>query len=306
MARISYWSCSDFVGKIRNMFGPKKPNSATAEGWREWRIAFRRQSPFIYWLTETGVNKLQNFIFWPIDKIDSLYYAVNARFRDRYFGMSSDLDKWRYHEIDDRILHCNFQTLVDFVEIESAHQVTWAMDKEEEKERRKKYGIKWYHRNRWASLFAPKWRSKLAGMDHFEWECNLRIDESHFGYRTGEMPEEEKAGIENFGELTGQAKAAIETRDLYLWWTEVRPNRPDPMEASGYDKYFELAKAKRKARDGDDYDELDFLLSDGVSIDLKSMRKEASAKMHDIEQAYEKEDEEMLIKLMKMRRCLWT
>lgn len=301
MSRISYWSNSAFADKIRANFGPAKPRSATPEEWRDWRIEFEHKSPFIYWLSEKGLNKLQNFIFWPIDKLESLYYAINARFRDRYFGMTSSLNKWKYHEVDERILHCNFQTLVDFVEIEMAHQVTWALDDKEDAEQRKKYGIRWYHRNKWASLFATKWRSRTAAMDHFEWECNLKNDESFYGCKPGEMSEEEKSKIENFGELTKQALKAIEIRELYLWWVNVRPNRPDPMEASGYNKYFEIKKAHRSGN----FDHLDLLIDSG-NTELNAMRRECSSKLHEIEEQYEKEDEEKLIQLMKLRRCLWT
>lgn len=279
--RYNYWSCSKFAAWLRSFAGVKKPKVATRKEWKNWREEFKSKDKFIFWFTEKFLNKLQNFIFWPKDKLDDLYYAINARFKDRYFGMSSDLNKWQYHEIDTRILHCNFQTLVDFVESESAHMGTWKDPK--------KYGIKWYHRG-WFSLFAPKWSNKQAGLDHLNWEMNLRLDEDWFGNYEPTIQEAKDNGT--FGQLTGQALKAKEIYDLYIWWTETRPARPDPFEESGVASYY-------KDKDVDKW-------LDDINEPISKTKQECYEIMNKLEEQYEEEDTEMLIKLIKIRNCLWT
>jgi hypothetical protein len=87
----------------------------------------------------------------------------------------------------------------------------------------------------------------------------------------------------------------MEIEALYLWWTEERLLRPDPYEVSGWTAY---CAEKHHAGQG--------LLE---SLDQPG-RWEKTKPMHDImnelEAKYEQEDEEMLIRLIKIRNSLWT
>lgn len=302
--RYNYWTSSKLVTWIRNNFGLPKPLAATSEEWKQWRKEYRELDPFMYEVTENWPTKIQNFIYWPADKLDNLYYFLNALFKDKYYVLPSTLEKGKYHEIDTRMLYCNFQALVNFVEIESASQIIFSSDKKEQKELYKKYGVKWYHKNRWIALFFPIWRSKEAGLDHLQWESELKFDERHYGYGEGEMPQSEKESNENFGKLTGQAQAAIKIRTLYLWWTEERPNRPDPMDVSGWTKVYNR-KLEKSKDDPDGF--IDSLLNDdGDSFEEKAEAITSSKTMWDLEEEYEKEDQEKLISLIELRKSLWT
>ena len=134
--RYSYWSNSALADWVRSFCGVKKPIAQTSKGWKEWRVNYKNNHKFVYWLTEEFFNKFQDFIYWPKDKLDNIYYAINARFKDRYYIASSDLNKWKYHEIDTRMLHCNFQILVDFVECEQASMSLWSSRKEGKERKR--------------------------------------------------------------------------------------------------------------------------------------------------------------------------
>ena len=59
-------------------------------------------------------------------------------------------------------------------------------------------------------------------------------------------------------------------KNLYLWWTETRPNRPDP-----YDLYDENNKT------------------------------ESFNKINELETRYHQEDTNMLIKLISIRQDIW-
>ena len=77
-----------------------------------------------------------------------------------------------------------------------------------------------------------------------------------------------------------QARAAAEKKDLYLWWTVERPNR--------FDLYTDPHLGWNENKNNSDYLRHDYTL------------------VHSCETIYEEQDQEMLIRLMKVRRSLWT
>jgi hypothetical protein len=113
---------------------------------------------------------------------------------------------------------------------------------------------------------------------------------------------DENMGVEkdslNYGKPTGQAERAKEIKELYTWWTQTYRNRPDPYDASGWTEYCE---ASRIANGGK--------LSWGgrdKTPELKKMSDKSHKLLQKIEAAYEKEDEAMMIRLIKARDSLWT
>ena len=165
---------------------------------------------------------------------------------------------------------------MDFVEVEQAwHHVLW------DEEARKRYETPWW-RSGW--LRWRTWRCPEAGLDYLKWAMTLTNKDF--------IQEGEKE------EPTYQAKAAKEILELYTWWKEVYPNRPDAMDASGWSAYCDAMRVKYPGS---------FL----ASLDSKDPEdRKASDKAHKllrkIEAAYEKEDEAMMIRLIKIRDSLWT
>jgi hypothetical protein len=147
-------------------------------------------------------------------------------------------------------------------------------------EARKKYNPPWY-RSGW--LRWRTWRCPEAGLDYLDWAMTLTNKDF--------IKEGEKE------EPTYQAKAAKEIKELYLWWTVTYRNRPDPYEASGWTAYCELNRLQNGGR-----------LSFGAEKDplLKKQSDKAHKLLQKIEAAYEKEDEAMMIRLIKVRQSLWT
>ena len=86
----------------------------------------------------------------------------------------------------------------------------------------------------------------------------------------------------------------MEIEALYKWWTEERPERVDPMEASGWTAYCD---SKRKVG-GSVLD----ILDDDDAVDTTPMHN----KMREMEEKYEAEDEAMMFRLIKVRQSLWT
>lgn len=245
-------------------------------------------------------NKLRSSI---IEKLKSkfrinrnLIWDVRCALKHRYFNkyhiMQTGLNPWRFHEVETRMLFGNFTALVDFVEIEQA----WMMIAFGQTENIKKFGYKWYETNRWINWFLTDRRYPEAGLEHLDWASSLTYDDAWYGNHA-EKIEEAKASVE-YGKPTPQALAAIEIRELYNWWKNIRPNRPDPHDASGYSDYFK----KLEAVFGNDF----FASITHQSSELSKEGKDCMISFREIEMAYDTEDEQMLIRLVKIRQSLWT
>ena len=279
--RARYWSNSKLADIIR---GSKKPGSATAQGWNQWEKATKEATPIRYWIVETAFDAVQNFLWWPIDQVYSFKYYLNNRYVTKTHALTSHtLKKGDWAEFGTRVLHCNFDELVNFVEVETAwSHIAWG-----DKEERKKYEAPWYASGwfRWRT-----WRSAEAGLAHLYWAANLKYDED-----MGVYP-----GQTSYGEPTHQAEKAQETLALYHWWKNVRPKRVDPYDESGW-------SAICAAADKKDPDNVMAMFDHSNETQEESeARSKALDKTHEIEQAYEKEDEEMLIRFVKLSSNLWT
>jgi len=104
-------------------------------------------------------------------------------------------------------------------------------------------------------------------------------------------------GDPHIGQPTPQAIKAQEILDLYTWWTTTYRNRPDPYEVSGWTA---ACEAQRIANGG----KLSF--SSPKDPVLKKAQNKAHKLLQKIEADYEKEDEAMMIRLIKVRHGLWT
>lgn len=263
--RSNYWSCTKFANEIRKFSGmPVKLTAGTSEEWRDWEILCARDYPKTFWVTDTVLDKIQNFIMFPVDRINDFRSYIVNRYIDKMHFIPTRLKKGDYFEIDTRILHGLFETLVDFIECEKA----WMMVVfDDEKFKLYQYPeIQKYRLLRWTRKF----RCPQAGLDYLNWEINL-IDDLH----------------------SKQSDSAKEQLALYDWWKNVRPLRLDPFEMSGLSEFWE----SREKIDG-------FLsfMNQPDTPDYNLMRDLSS----DIEESFEREDEEMMIRLIKIRKQLWT
>ena len=273
-----YWTCSKFADWLR---GTMKPGAATSKEWREWRVEAKAAHPIRFWIAEEGLDKLQDVWMWIPERINDIRYYINNRWLHQTHGMMShSLKPGKWHEFESRLLHSAFDQLVDFVEIEQAwHHCVWS------EEARAKFETPWWQRN-WFFRWGKVWRCPDAGIEHLVWASGLTQNENWGLDKTNE----------NYGLPTHQAVAAKEILELYRWWKHVRPERPDPMDASGWSAYCEMRRQRGH----------DFLDFEDKSPEEAEMSKTALEKSNQIEEAYNKEDEEMLIRLVKIRHALWT
>jgi len=274
----NYWSCSSFADWLR---GTNKLKMGTSEEWDEWHTQATKAHPIRYWLADTALDNLQDFVTWPIRKIYDVKYYINNRWVTRTHSLtahSRDITPGQWQDVGNRFLPCLFNELVDFVEIETAwHHIAWGNEEAVTKYNPPFYASGWF---RWRT-----WRCPQAGIDNLTWQSELIHNEEYCKDQPYYM------------KPTPQAVKAKEILALYKWWTEVYPKRPDPYDASGWTAYCELSRLANGGK---------MTWSADKSPELKKASKLAHKELQKIEAAYEKEDTDMMIRLIKVRHGLWT
>jgi hypothetical protein len=273
-----YWSCTPFADWLR---GTKKLSAGTAEEWDDWTTTAQMKHNFRYWLAEEALGHIQDFVTWPTRTLYDIKYYVNNRWVTRTNSLTAhakDIKPGQWQDVGNRFLPCLFNELVDFVEIETAwSQIAWG-----EKEDTAKYNPPFYASGWWRWR---TWRCPQAGLDNLKWQSELIHNEEYCKDQPYYM------------KPTPQAVKALEILALYTWWTEVYPNRPDAYDASGWTEYCEASRLSNGGK---------INWSSDKSPELKKQSSKAHKALQKLEADYEKEDTDMMIRLIKVRHGLWT
>ena len=272
--RSHYWSCTKFADWLR---GTPKPCAETGPGWRTWDAQAQAAHPVRYWLAETALDSIQKAVYWVPDQVYELKYYVNNRWVTRTHQLTAnpqDIKPGQWCDFGDRMLPCLFNELVNFVEVELAWKhIAWDL------EARAKYNPpRWA----WGWWRWRTWRSMAAGLDYLDWEAGLLHDET-WGI---------DAADPLWGTPTLQATNAQAIKALYLWYTQDYKNRPDPRDTSGWTAFCD------KHRGG--WASADYTPDEKLEVD------QALEKLRDLEAKYLQEDTDMLIRLVNLRKALWT
>jgi len=275
--RSHYWTIGKFADWLR---GTPKLKCGTSEEWDAWEVQAKAAHPIRWWIAEEGLDHLQKFVYYIPDKLNDVRYYINNRWVSRSHSLTAhprDIKPGQWQDVGNRFLPCLFNELVNFVEIEQAwHHCLWSDDA------KTKFETPWW-RSGW--LRWRTWRCPEAGLEYLRWASALTNEEF--------LDEGEK----HKAVPTYQANSAKEIIELYTWWTVTYRNRPDPYEASGWSA---ACEAQRLANGG----RLSF--SSPKDPVLKKAQDKAHKLLQKIEADYEKEDEAMMIRLIKVRQGLWT
>jgi hypothetical protein len=245
---------------------PDMPEAASMEDWDEWNN-----------------NAMKSKFKWFIADIVPTWFAVT--FQYRYENFISKLkskyirkhnlikinslkdDEW--YDTDTRLMHGMFQLIVDFVELEKSHMQIVLSEENTTRRMRK-----------------VNYRSAEMGIKYLDWEISLKKEESGLN----------------------QAKNAKTIKELFVWWKYDRPMRVEPMDVKG-----SMGMSTNTFYDAmeDDKNDSDRVSSMFARIDRKKdkepeLYKSVNKACDDAEKKYDKEDEQMLIKLVKIRKSLWT
>lgn len=273
-SHLSSTSAVDYLR--RKIFKINKPYALGLAEWDQWYIDLKKTNPTGYFFTETlprAINK-------PITRIYDSWYGMTSYFNNRFVVkthyLKTHLKPGQWYEFDTRLLHGIFGELVDFVEIEKAWMlVLW------DEEKRKRYSTPWY---RSARLFRH-WRSPAAGLEYLDWEMTLVHDE----FLEADDPRR--------GTPTEQAIKATETKALYTWWTKDRPARGEAWEVTGLREFWDRM---------DETYGRSFLFSKSMTDAENAEYTRLHTAVDELEAKWDDEDTEMAIRLIKLRKMLWT
>jgi hypothetical protein len=239
-----------FFDWIQTKCYPDHPNSGTIEEWVEVEKREKKKKLCYFICNDVNVWISVNIF----QRLTNIVYWFKYRFvKEHKYHLIDTKLKPNYYEIDNRMLYGMFSMLVDYVEIELGHQ------------------DKWHNENKNLTY-------REYGLNHLAWAKDLVYDE--------------ESTKEHYPELymtpTPQAETAKEVEHLYLWWMDIRPNRPDPWDYPR-DERPENESAIE-------------ILGRHISDEERQHMDNASK----LEQQYYEEDTEMLIRLIKIRQGLWT
>ena len=212
-------------------------------------------------------NDFKHAVILPIKwKYEAISRWIRYRTYDKYHIVPTGL-KPDYYDVQHLMLHVNFNMLKEFVEVEQACSAYWWSEEGKKASWCEKH-MPFYR------VFYP-FRNPALGIKHFEWAATLD-DPS--------LPPHERSDH--------QAAAAREILAIYKWWVYERPAR----EIEEYPEYSNQGLGTLACFD-DDFDR--------NAEDYKK-HSEAMTDRSKKEDEWEKEDEDMLIRLIKRRRHLWT
>jgi len=247
--------------KFRKWLHFNPPDSLDMDGWDEFNAKFKKEARIRYFFAEVLSDKFAQIG----NVLHNIAWGIRYRTVRRYHLVNTKLPPG-YHEIDTRMLHANFELLVDYVEIECANMAT-VFDYEK---RKKIYG--W--RGKIPSVLRiDERRSRELGMKHLEWESTLA---------SPDLGEHERNA--------GQASRAIQVMILYTWWKDVYPNRQELEAPDSGEHGLKILSNKWKQANPE------------MSAKITQWSKDSFAQ--DLE--WDNEEEAMLIALMKIRKGLWT
>lgn len=256
---------------------PDHPKIASMEEWDEWDEVEKSKPICNFFVNEIPM-------WWRINIAsrwsDTKYwFKYRLQKEHKYHLIDTGLEPG-YYEIDYRMMHGLFNILKDFCEDERPyHDWCWRESSKEldAEEKGEKYKRPKFERGREVAMASFKWQKELVWQEY-------------------EVPEDKP---ELIGQPTHQAKNAEELEKLYLWWVETRPNRVDPYEKypdTYLDTILDENKGKRSFRK---------LLRNRPPEEEEKFLKLVEQRTK-LEEKYRLEDDEMMIRLISIRRTLWT
>lgn len=246
--------------------GIAKPKAGTSDEWNTWEKNAKTNHPIRFWISENLLNKVQSIISYPIDNLYEIKYYINNRWVTKTHCLMSHPRDIPRGKWADVTTRLLVCPFNELVNFVEIEVAAWHVAWADDADRKK------YKMPFWAiDWFKWRvWRCPQAGIDNLTWQTTL----------TDSSP--------------NQAEAAKEILALYHWWTVIYRNRPDPMYASGWSSF----SARRRVNNNFSYNNL--------SDQEKEEFSKITNKCHEIEEQYLAEEQEMLIRLIKVKNYLWT
>ena len=236
-------------------------------------------------------RKINRFRYYVIDKIrhNKFKVSIDNWFYCRFINRS-DVIKIRsldsgYHDIDSRMFHVIFDLLVEYVEVELALEEFFC-----DKLKQNNYKITLFERfvDRIPKWLKPEFRSRELGIKNLLWRIDDKENDPDGFYK--------------------------EVYELYIWYKDNFLVREDTLDVTGWYDWCDYEKSKTgndwnfKPHSFDkDGNVLTYVLSEEhLTEEEKEKKKEILQKGWDLDEQRSKEEEEMMIRVVKIRSGLWT
>ena len=239
--------------------------------WDDWHKKIKSEKPFSYFILkyvpEQFDHAYKRYIKYPINSFMSF---VCCRFIEKYYLIDTGLNKNRHHDFDQRSMNGIFNMIVNHIESTLAFNFLCGLPDEERKNVK---GITFlnYH---WPYL--TTFKNPELGLKHLKWEMTL-----------------DSPSLPIHDQSICQAETARELWELYHWWKFIRPNRIEPMDASGWSDWCSK------------YKNIGNLFRRKLNKSEKEQEQQILDKLHEIEKNYNDEDDAQFIRLIKIRRNIW-
>ena len=246
---------------IKEKLYPDMPEALEPGKWAEWDAEQKKNTPIRWFFADTVPDFFNENLVWPIERN---YRKFKARWiHKEWMVIPRRLDKYEYVENDTLMIHSMFEILEKYVLEEKSHM--WHVFSDD--------------------ISPPKddYEKFNYAMKHLDWEIALckDMDLKH------SPPCTERS----------QSHTAKETKELFFWWVNERPDRVDPYENMWYQKYHEMRKERG-------FDE--FSMRNDNTPEEEEVYKKAMDLATVLEEKYRDEDEEMMIRLVKISPGMWT
>jgi len=243
--RWNYWSGSKLARWFYKQAGMKpNPISASFETWAELDEYNKKVNPIVFWIVDTGLDTIQDIVYFPYDVYRNFKYYIINRFVDRTHLIDTKLTPGKWHEVDTVLLHGIMETVVNYVEVQLAHKHNIGCELGD------------------CPIIIDK---REAGLVHLDWEISL-----------GE-------------ESPVQSERAKVVKEVYLWWKDERPKRPDPHDVTGWTEYCEEFGWWPDRKDED-----------------KDRAREIIEELNFLDEFYYTVDSDMMKKVIDIRQGMWT
>lgn len=259
----------------KKLLYPDLPNSATSEGWNEWNKQARMKK--VRWFfADTLPYSFSKLIIWPVGRVKDW---IRYRTTSKYHIIKLDHEPG-YMEASERLLYSGFTILRKFVEGEKAWMQHISNSSSVDIDFMDAVLVARKEKKIWKR--ADK---RQYAMKYLDWEISLaKENEESSEITMSDNP---------------QSFIASEIKELYVWWKDIRPVRIDPYENKYYVLYHE-SRSKRNADESPLFGE-----DDDTPEERDNMLK--GHKLSDIlSKSNSNDDEEMFIRLIKIREGLWT
>jgi len=118
MSFLKYlYACCDSLAK---KLGLNRPQWGTSQQWREWEASQKAIRPIRYWTWYYAQEAVMWAEIWLVDKPNRLHSWLYCALTGAHVMKSKSIKLGDWEEFDVKLLHCCFDEIVDFVEIECA------------------------------------------------------------------------------------------------------------------------------------------------------------------------------------------